>query len=76
MIKQIHKLIKMQEEVKVVHSYRQANSCANALVKAGIDSMHEMVFRDNASDFTKSMVDLDAKWTLFPRLAVYFFLGD
>lgn len=35
--------------------------------------MHEMIFRDNASDFIKSMVDLDAKCTLFPRLVVHFF---
>lgn len=38
-MKNTHNLMHMHDIVKVVHSYREANSCVDNLVKAGIDSM-------------------------------------
>lgn len=51
LVKQILHLMKMFEEVKVAHTYREANLCANALAKFGVESGEDMVLEKEISYF-------------------------
>ena len=68
MVKKIHNLMKMHKDVRVVHSYREENACANTLVKERINSLHQIVFRDEASNFINSLIERDTRGTVFPSM--------
>ncbi|KAI5445822.1 hypothetical protein KIW84_013890 [Lathyrus oleraceus] len=44
LIKQTYQPIEMHEEVRVMHSYMEANLCANALAKANVENIEEFIF--------------------------------
>lgn len=68
MVKKIHNLMKMHKDVRVVHSYREENTCADTLIKERINSLHQIVFREEAPNFINSLIERDTRGTVFPTM--------
>lgn len=47
MLLQIYKLMDAHEEVLVTHIYQEANQCANALARGGVDRLDDLEFSEN-----------------------------
>ncbi|CAK8577384.1 unnamed protein product [Lathyrus sativus] len=65
------------KEVRLVHSYKEANRCVNALVNTGCSFSPSFVVFDSMPDFLMSLLDADARDLLTARLmcVVRFFFG-
>lgn len=55
------------EEVRMRYMFREANSCANKLARAGIGYAQDMEFWENFSNFICKLVRIDNKRVAFYR---------
>lgn len=62
--------MKMFEEVKMVHTYREPNLCANTLAKFNVDSGKDLIFREEIMDFIRKLVIYDVIGTFVPILVL------
>lgn len=70
MVYRILLLIEMHDEVKVTHSYMEANKCADVLAKVVAESEEGIEFRDQFPNFIKNFVVCDIKAFLIPKLVL------
>lgn len=51
LVKQIMRLLEMLNEVKVSHTYKEANFCKDALAQLGASSGEDLIFFEKISRF-------------------------
>lgn len=68
MLLQIYKLIDAHEEVLVI--YREANQCANALARGGIDGLVDLELRESVPNSVTQFVTQDKSGICFSRFIV------
>jgi len=68
LVQKIRKLLQMEWEVKVKHSYREANRCADALANIGCIVGNEMMFYESCPTQINHLLAADQAGVTFPRL--------
>jgi ribonuclease HI len=70
LIKEIYRLLALDWEVKVCHSYREANACADALANMGCEHGPGLRLYDHCPSRLRSLVQADAMGIATPRSIV------
>jgi len=68
LVQKIRKLLQMEWKVKVKHSYREANRCADALANIGCIMGNEMMFYELCPTQINHLLAADKAGVTFPRL--------
>lgn len=68
MFNRILRLMKMHDKVKVIHYYREANTCAEALAKVGVEPVVSLEFRVYFLGFIREFFVLNGPGSSAPRL--------
>jgi ribonuclease HI len=67
-VQRIRQLLQMEWEVKVQHSYREANNCADALANMGCRMGHGMMFYESCPTQISHLLAADQAGISFSRL--------
>ncbi|XP_058734094.1 dynamin-related protein 4C-like [Vicia villosa] len=63
LVKQILELMKIFEDIKVIHSYRQTNRCADALAKFDATTRNFLIFGEEFPIFIRHLLNLHSSQT-------------
>ncbi|GAU12737.1 hypothetical protein TSUD_122290 [Trifolium subterraneum] len=67
LLRSICRLLEQEWEVKIAHSYREANSCADALANIGCSLHLNIVYFDECPDQVKHLISADSRGITSPR---------
>ncbi|GAU43826.1 hypothetical protein TSUD_399190 [Trifolium subterraneum] len=68
LVKNIRRLLELNWKVTVEHSYRKANTCADALANIGCSLDYNIIFYDNPPTQLRHLLEADALRITTPRL--------
>jgi ribonuclease HI len=68
LVKNIRRLLELNWKVTVVHSYREANTLADALANIGCSLDYNIIFYDNPPTQLRHLLEADALGITTPRL--------
>ncbi|MCH98228.1 ribonuclease H protein [Trifolium medium] len=68
LVKKIQRIMSLASEVKISHSYRETNKCADALTNIGCSSVGNTVFYEDCPDQIRHLIVDDAMGITTPRL--------
>lgn len=70
LLREIRKLLRLVWEVKVVHVYREANRCADAMAALGATPSQGLIIYENPPESVGRLVLADMMGAFAPRLVV------
>ncbi|GAU30840.1 hypothetical protein TSUD_267600 [Trifolium subterraneum] len=69
-VNKIHRLLKMDWNVIIVHEYREANKCADALTNIGCNLEREVIYYEDCPEEIRNILVADEMGITTPRLIV------
>ncbi|GAU25355.1 hypothetical protein TSUD_216930 [Trifolium subterraneum] len=70
LIKRIRSMLDMAWNIEIMHEYREANTCADALARIGCSLEHDMIFYDDCPATIREVMLADELGMTTPRMIV------